>query len=430
MSKRYIEVRPQNNPSNGLISYKRGNPQISFLIGEQNAFLLGKTIRLSGKFHAFSNSAETAPVAVQNINSRIGIYSIVDQLILRSNRNKATIEHIRDYNRMMQSYFQVSSGKADGMSHLNMSALTMPNFEACRQEALTTAGRDFSFHLPSGLLNGTDGIPLSNQFGIGGLELTIMLAPDASVFYSNTGVTTTIVDAFYQLSDLRLSCELEVPPPDQLSQLMKLSSGQLEYNSISSQYATVNSGNAIINFSLGLSKVQSVFVNMIPARYLNNLGFDSMATLMPINVDGSLAGLRTQINTRSGVRYPRDFVIDTNLREAPNTNVVDPQVLRNYFNAISKWTDVNPETYLSSTTANRNYTGDITSYGQVAEGGVCFGLGVTYDQIGSGTADFSMVQWGLEADIDLTSDEPQAVFIFAVNKNTLVFNNEGLQVLS
>jgi hypothetical protein len=430
MSKRYIEVRPLNNPSDGKISYKKGNPQISFLIGEQDAFLLGKTIRLSGKFHAFSNSAETAPVDVQNINSRIGIYSIIDQLILRSNRNKASIEHIRDYNRMMQSYFQVSAGKADGISHLNMSALTMPNFETCRKEVLTTAGRDFSFHLPSGLLNGTDGIPLSNQFGIGGLELTIMLSPDASVFFSNSGTPDTMVDCFYQLSDLRLSCELEIPPPDQLSQLMKLDSGTLEYNSISSQYATVNSGNAIVNFSLGLSKVQSVFVNMIPARYLNNLSFDSMATLMPVNVGGSLAGLRNQVNTRSGVRYPRDFVIDTNLREAPDTNVVDPQVLRNYFNAISKWTDVNPETYLSSTTANRNYTGAVTSYGQVAEGGPVFGMGVTYDQIGSGTADFSTVQWGLEADINLTSDEPQALFIFAVNKNTLVFDNNGLQVLS
>lgn len=429
MSNRYIEVRPQNNPSDGKISYKNGNPQITFVVGEQNAMLLGKSIRISGKFHAYSDSAKSAPDAVQSINGRLGVYSIVDQVILRSNRNKATIEHIRDYNRMMSSYFSVTAGKQDGISHLNTAGLVMPNFEVARTDTLDTTGEDFCVHLPTGLLNGTDGIPLANDFGIGGLEVTIMLAPDSAVFYSNTGTTTNIVDCFYELSDLRLSCEVEVPPPDQLSQLMKLSGGTLEYNSISSQYATVNSGNGIVNFTLGLSKVSSVFTNIIPAKYLNNLAYDSMATLMPINTNDSQAGIKTQVNTRAGVRYPRDFVIDGNLRTSSSTNVNDPEIIRNYVNSIAKWTNLNPETYLSSTTANRNYTGAVTSYGKVADGGVVFGLGVTYDQIGSGTADFSNVQWGLETDLDLTSDEPQALFIYAVNKNTLVFNKEGLQVI-
>lgn len=428
MSNRYVEVRPQNSPSDGLISYKFGNPQLTFVIGEQDAFLLGKSVRLSGKFHAFSDTAKTAPALVQSINSRLGVYAIIDQLIIRSNRNKSSIETIFDYNRMMASYLSVTAGKQDGISHLNMSALTMPNFEVSRLETLTTAGRDFSIHIPSGLLNGTAGIPLSNTFGLGGIELTIMLAPDSSVFYASSGTADSIVDCFYQLSDLRLSAELEIPPPDQLSRLISLGGGELEYNSISSQYATVNSGNAIVNFSLGLSKVKSVFINMIPARYLNNLAFDSMSTLIPINKDESQAGLRTQVNTMAGTRYPRDFIIDSNLRESPDTNVNDPQIIRNYFNAISKWTNVNPESYLSSTTANRNYTGAITSYGQVAEGGTVFGCGVTYDQVGGSTADFSTVQWGFEADLDLTSDEPQAVFIYAVNKNTVTFDSQGVQV--
>lgn len=430
MSNRYIEVRPQNNPSDGKISYKNGNPQVTFIVGEQNGFLLGKTVRISGRFHAYSTAAKGAPHATQAINGRLGVYAILDQIILRSNRNKATIEHIRDMNRMMSSYFSVTSGKQDGVSHLNTAGLVMPSWELARTDTLSEIGQDFSIHVPTGLLNGTASIPLSSDYGIGGLEFTIMLAPDSSVFYSNTGTTTNILDCWYELSDLRLSCELEIPPPDQLAQLMRLTSGTLEYNSISSQYATINSGNGIINFSLGLSKVKSVFVNMIPARYLNNLAFDSMATLGFINSDGSQAGIRSQTNTRAGVRYPREFVIDSNLRTSANTNVNDPEITRNYVNALAKWTNVNPESYLSSTTSNRNYTGAVTSYAKVADGGVVQGLGVTYDQIGSGTADFSNVQWGLELDSNLTSDEPQALFIFAVNKNVLVFNKEGLQVIT
>jgi hypothetical protein len=103
-------------------------------------------------------------------------------VIIRSNKNKASIEHIRDMNRLMQSYFQCSAGKQDGISHLNTAALVMPNFEVARTDTLSTTGEDFSIHIPTGLLNGTGSIPLSSDYGIGGCELTIMLAPDCCSF--------------------------------------------------------------------------------------------------------------------------------------------------------------------------------------------------------------------------------------------------------
>jgi hypothetical protein len=44
----YIDVVPSNG--SGTASYKDGNPIINFIIGAQNRFLLGSTIRLNGKF--------------------------------------------------------------------------------------------------------------------------------------------------------------------------------------------------------------------------------------------------------------------------------------------------------------------------------------------------------------------------------------------
>jgi hypothetical protein len=51
MSQRqYIHITPSNQPANSVISYKAGIPLVVFTIGEQERYLLGKTIRLNGKF--------------------------------------------------------------------------------------------------------------------------------------------------------------------------------------------------------------------------------------------------------------------------------------------------------------------------------------------------------------------------------------------
>jgi hypothetical protein len=46
----YIDVSPSNGT--GTASYKDGNPIVNFVIGAQERFLLGSTIRLNGKFTA------------------------------------------------------------------------------------------------------------------------------------------------------------------------------------------------------------------------------------------------------------------------------------------------------------------------------------------------------------------------------------------
>ena len=54
MSNQHIEIVPSNVTSDGTISFKDGQPVFQFIIGEQNRYLLGQSIRLVGEFNVLS----------------------------------------------------------------------------------------------------------------------------------------------------------------------------------------------------------------------------------------------------------------------------------------------------------------------------------------------------------------------------------------
>ena len=110
MSNRYLDIRPSNLPPTGKISFKSGNPVLTFNIGEDDmAQLKGRTLKLSGNFK-ITIDGSTAPSSANSttaMDTEIGIYAVIDQLVLSSFRTKQTIEHIRHYNRFMKTYLPV-----------------------------------------------------------------------------------------------------------------------------------------------------------------------------------------------------------------------------------------------------------------------------------------------------------------------------------
>jgi hypothetical protein len=64
------------------------------------------------------------------------------------------------------------------------------------------------------------------------------------------------------------------------------------------------------------------------------------------------------------------------------------------------------------------------------DGGSGFGCGIAYDVISDQGVDFSTQAWGTQITCGLTTDNPTAVYLFAHSKNTIVYNQSGLQVLS
>jgi len=429
-----VEVVPSNITSNGSISFKNGNPVIQFILGEQDRMLNGQSVRFTGKFRALKSSASSSVSDSSNLamSEKLGVYSCIDTLTIKSQRTGQTIESIRHYNRFLSSYLPVTTSKQDGIGHLSESALILPSYAAQQQSVVnipssSSTMNHFCMSLPCGLLNGGEPIPLMPE-AVGGLLVEIHLSPDSQVFHtSGDADSASYADSFYEFSDVSLVAELTEPDPQALQQMKSQQSGTYEYNSINSYYQTINSANGIINFQLGLSRVLGVFANIVPAAHINNLAFDGLATLYPTNSGGSSADIKELFFTRNGSKFPIDYNINTLQQTDGNNKVADSEIYHHFVNAIQKFADntrtsLNPQNVRLSDSARFDK--------DFAFGGCGFGLGVALDTISDQGVDYRNVNFGINMSLDLTTDSPQAFFVFVHNKQTLVFGPQGLQVLN
>lgn len=441
MTSRYISIRPDNIPSDGVISFKNGFPVLSFTIQAQQGILDPKSIRINGNLVVYKDNAVNASVVIPadtnqvTMDNRLGIYNLWDQLIIRHNKSKQICEHIRHYPRYLTSYLGLGSSKQDLMGHLNETELIMPNNDAFWERVVcnnvdATKTCSFSSKLPCGFIQSGNMINLMDS-SFGGIQIEIHLSPDQNALFSRTGSATDIGDAHYRLSALELTAEISDIPSDQVAQMANDTSGQMEFNTITSLYTAINSTNAQLQFSLGLKAVQSIFLNFCPSKNINTITQNGMATTYPSLVTNNALVHFTRIQwLRGGVKYPLEYDTVTNIDKDSNTQVVDPQLLKQFVHAVipEYMTD---RTSVSAQNNNRGYNmGVVTpnTYLEVADGGALFGLGMKYSQYNTGQ-DFSNQQWGLSLESNLTEDNPQSVFIYVKAKATLVWNANGVQML-
>ena len=428
MSNRYLEILPANG--NASHSYKQGRPVITLTISEQEAMLKPRSIRLCGRFHAYTDALRTASANSDlRMDSRIGIWSMIDQVVLSSATSKATIEHVRHANRFYSSYMGVTSSEPSLIGQFGETGLSLPSLEGQQlsvvREGAGANSNEFCIHIPTGLLLGTDSIPLSSQSGIGGLTIDIHLAPDSMVLFDNKGdpAANNLTGAFYELSEVKLVCEVHDPSP---ADQAKTNSGAMEYNSITGYYSTINSTNSTLNFSLGLSRVQSVLMNFIQSDYLNSLAQNSLQTIIPVTKAGAIADVSQVVFTKGGMRYPLDYNLDTQFKKDSKQKQIDPQIIRNFMNAIIPFNKIS-HTSVSPVNTNKSYTSNDNS---ILEGGSLWGVGVSYDVLGSDGADFSKEAWGVQMDLALDDNNPTSAFIFVHHKNTLVYDAGQVSVIS
>lgn len=440
-SNSYLQIQPSNQTSTGRISYRDGNPVVNFVLGEQERFLIGSSVRLTGNIACYKTAVGdfgSIPVAgdAVNVSPKLSAYGILDQVVISSQQNKNVIEHVRHYGRFLSSYLPAISSKQEAGGHMSVTSNMIPNPLCNRLQFVNNVngsvdagrqfrGNSFCLNLPTGFLNSKQPIGLSGKgWGTGGLEISIHLTPDSQFF--NGGVNT----AFYQLTDVNLICEVMTPSVDELSRLMTQSSGTMEYNAISSYYTTIASSNAIINFRLGLSRVLGVFMNFIPSTYLNNYSYDGFQTTPLINdlASGDIAEVKQVIFLKGGSRLPLMYNLDTNARDDSLSTISDPNLVRNYMNAFIPFMK-NKSTQISPLTNNR--FGKLLKNNQTdfVDAGQMFGVGCSLDEISGQGVDFRTENFGLQMECGLTKDNPHSAFLFVRSKQTLVYNANGLQVI-
>jgi len=444
MSNRYIELVPTNVPSDGKISFKNGHPVIQFIIGASDFLLLGSSVRLCGDFKCFIKK-DTCPDSTGtsldqlNMDCRTGVFGAFDQMVIKNVGQFSTIEHIKSYNRFMASYVPVTSASTDLESHFSETALMTGNPHEQKIGVVngTTGDRatelnSFSVHLPCGFLMGQQPIFLGQQ-GINGIVLELHLTPDNQFFHSMNGLdqeadvtkTNSLLDAFYEFSNLKLTAELVQPDPQTLQQLTSKAGSTYQYNSISSYYTSINSANAIVNFNLGLRNVLGAWCNFIEAKRINNFQYNGLETRWLHNANMSPAYIKTLIWTRGGVKFPENYDTETIQKDTPANTFADPSVLSGFMNAITQFSKMSRTMVAPNNTYQNNNVVDT----QKLDGGQIAGVGIAYDQVSGQGVDFSTQNFGIRMDCNLTSDNPTGLYLFVHSKQTLVFNGSGIQIL-
>ena len=403
---RYMEIACSNKPSSNKMSFRKGITEMVFQIPEMEAYVIPSSIRICGNIRAYKDDANgDISTTTANMDARTGVYSTFNTVTTRSLRHQTTIEQSRHFNRFMASYLPLSTSLNDTQSHLNQTALTTPNQQQTKNGLITqskSAGTDFCLPIPTGLLSGNSELPLSSQWGVGGLELSIQLENDAQVFYSQTGVVAADLNPYYEIENPHLICEIMMPDEATLSKLRAQGSGQLTYQSITK---------------------------------LNNVAENGLATLMPTLATGVTNDIKQVQFLKGGTQFPALFPQNNVIRDSPNTSVCDAGLLRDYIDAVVPYS-MNRNLSLVLANANRNYqaviqTGAINPvYHSIASGGICYGLGVRYDSLGGSGSDFRNENWGLNMTLTNNDGNVVSAFIFVNSEQTLVYNSNGVQVVS
>lgn len=440
-SNQHIEVVPSNVTSDGTISFVNGQPVMQFIIGSQDRFIQGSSIRLTGNFGLLEDVGDL-PDNADNLlmDNRIGIYSCVDQIVIKSQRTNQTIETIKNYGRFMKSYVASTQSPQDALSYVTAHSLANANQSAMEtaitlnQNNLGKNPNPFCMPLPCGLFNSGSPIPLSDTWGLGGMIVEVHLSPDSNVLYNGDANAANIANAFYQFKNVTLCAELSTPGDDDLNKLRSMDGNTLEFNSISSYYSTFNSTNAIINFNLGLSRVLGVFCNIVPSTYINNRSQNGMQTIYPVGGSpdpSNDAPIKQVVFTRGGERLPLQYNIDTLKRGSGLSESADPQIYRNYINAVYSFVKNMRQ---QSCPANMRYGDATDSLGNGNDnldiwGGKNVGVGVAFDTISGEGLNFQSVPFGIQMETALTDDQPQSLYMYVHSKQTLIFNQTGIQIV-
>ena len=437
---RYIEIRPDNIPADGKISFKNGFPVLSFTISAQDGLLDPSTIRIVGDFAAFKDNLATPTPLTDgddvSMNNRLGIFNVIESLSIRAGRSKMVAESIRHYSKFMNTYMAMTSSLQDQMGHLGQTCLIHPNATAFRKSVMESPTTDvsqtnsFSFHVPCGFVQSGNMVNLRPD-AFGGLTVEFLLQPDSNVLFNSDGSTTGIGDAHYELSKLKLCCEISDIPEGQLQ--TGEGEGVYQFNTITSLYTSINSTNAQLQYSLGLRNVLSAFMTFVPVQDINTLTADGHVTVQ-LSGDGSDKDTLAPIQwLKGGQKYPAEFDYVANIVDSENaaSTVVDPQIIQNLIDAVRP-DYTNDRMSISPVNCNRNYdmvesSTAQSSYLSVADGGAVYGLGVSYGLGGAG-ADFSMEQWGVSIDSDLKSDRPMGCYLFVKAKASLLYSPNGIQL--
>lgn len=455
--RRLVQINPTNQ-GNGVFSFRGGVNQLVFDIPMTPAILNGKSVRVNGVFDTLL-TATTRPAnntAVNGVDGagaatgtdvfidpRTGVSSCIDFLTIQ-NLEGATYEQIKSYNRLCASLIPLQEGIQSYLSG-GIDIGYGANGKEAQQGKKCDNPFEFSIPIQAGFLQGN---PIDLQL-VRGLRITLTLASDLFVcgnnYWNNQASTggTAGSGAYYQLRDVNMSYELEVPDAAGQSAMVSNNSGAWEYNAYSSFYQVVQSTdtNAVLN--INKSRTLGTIMNLIPSEFINNYNYNSNWAVQPLEADA--AGiLKNQCNlqeltfTKGGLRIPLDFEVNTEEEQEQGVatsqkNFEELNAVRDVWAMSSFLKDLRTELSLDRNVGGvvipAKYKNSMTEN----DAKNAWNIGVSYDHITQNGLNFKNTPLGLRLQTRPTAGinlQPHSLFCFIRHKNTIMFNNGQVSIMN
>ena len=444
-----LQFVPVNIGANNVFSPDRnGLQQVVFQIPKLPRIMMGQTLRINGTFKVKdsddnppTNSTKFFQTATASdvfyVDGRIGVSSCIDNLSIQ-NLQGATYSNVKNYNRLCSSLVPLNQSF---MNYING-----VDDEYAPGKQITQAKRcdkpfDFSIPLLDGFIQGQ---PIDMDL-VEGLIITLSLAPSNFVIQGNNWLNSTAtapLGAFYELSDIVLSVETELPDASTQEALQKNTTGAMTYRTYSSFYSVIVSNSQNLSYLFNTKNTTALIGNIVPSSWLNNYNYFSSATpqLLYPNSTGVLNN-SIQVDDftyqRSGVRLPYDFQIVSS--ESQKQGTADSVKTMTELNSVRDvWDLYNFEKSLKTELSNplsdsKPNKFDRNRYSIVEEDlENQYNIGVSYDKFSNGI-DFRNETFALRLNSTLPSDvafPPHSLFLFVEHENTVLFQNGQIQVLS
>jgi hypothetical protein len=454
MSKREIyQILPTNLGAGVFAPSRNGLSQMIFELPQLPAIMNGKSLRINGTF-TLKQGNGNAPTNGTNflkenptgdifIDSRTGVLSCFETLTIGSLRG-TTYSSIKNYNRLMSSVLPLNESTQNYLNGVD-------THYGCLSKDVSTAKKcdrsfDFSVPLNCGYLQGQ---PI-NMWITQGHRITITLAQDSFVIHNNkqrngnSSAGKSNGGAYYELSDVTISFEVDLPDDEGQNAIRSMTKGQMTYNSYSSFYNVIVSNDHNLSLLFNTAKTISVIGNMIPSEWVNNYDYDSSRTqqLLYDDATGELQNgvqIDSYTYTIGGVRVGYDFEIDSSVSQENGTidavkNEIELNAIREGWSAGNFIKSI--QTELSNPFGSNGFQPrfDRSRYAIVGEDKFQhYNIGLSYDHITEIGQDCRTRPFALRIQSTLPEGKtlnPHSLYLFVLHQNTIVFDNGSVSVLS
>lgn len=434
--KRYTRISPSNNASQGF-SPESSQPIIRFSVADTQAIANMKEARLNFRLRVTKSPNNRVDFGDDiNIDSRVGLSGIIDQILINSRRYGSSLEQVHNAGRLNSQIYDslhspkqmicnqnlqtraIGYGRYNGMiERQNRAVLTSDeNAQYMRRQLRTSAtatGKsyellDCSIPIHCGLFF-SEALDLNK---VGGLEIAIFLQK-ASFLFNGTGVTATMN---YSLQDVSLSIPLLYKSAMQIQQDSQQQQSVIEYMAYTSVFSVLDSTFTSIAHRLNMRSLLSSIHNFQPTAAINDRARNNFALLD--------SGLEELTIMKDGQRYPMEktAIVDCD-RNVPQRNRASTQaeVLHDALSSFRNYRDI-----LYSQVIPQSLKGVPANLNQGH-----YSIGVNYaPQTGSGVDVAGTISYDiltkLEATANAAQTEPYAFYSFYLDKKTLIVTPNGI----